>query len=165
MKKFKYFFMSLVLVTCMLGSSASASASSYSTGKAVIPWYYQGTGDLSYYSVSNVTDYPIHVTVTLFNLDGSLVTDDNSSSSGRIYGSSQLLNYSDQLQDSTLTFTLNPHCTGNFMMYTSSISQSGYGTIQWRQDGSATQGLVVTGFEQFNYQARSLIPVNNGMPF
>ncbi len=169
MKKFKLLFMSMVLFICLIGTSSSANASSYSTGKAVIPWYYQGTTDFSYYSISNITDYPINVTITFYNPDGSLIVDDSAPGSGLITGSPLLLDYTDQLADSTLTFTLNAHSSGNIMMtQQSSITRSGYGVIQWKQDGNALQGLVASGFESYNVgtaQYRTSININNGMPF
>jgi len=143
MKKIKYLFMSLVVFVCFLSPMASASASNYSTGKAVIPFYSQDASAASYYFVSNITDSPISVTVTLYNNDGTLVTDDNSSTTGRITGSAALLNFDDQNTDSTLTFTLNAHCTGSINLLIMATAHIGYGVIQWSQSGTTLQAMVV----------------------
>ena len=169
MKRFKAFFMSLVLLTCMLGSSVSVNAATYSTGKAVIPFFYQTSNNMYWYTVSNITDAPIDVTVTFYNSDGSMATDDSSSSTGRITGSSDLLNYSDQNTDSTLTFTLNPHSTGAINTDYSSTAYYGYGIIQWKQNGTTLQGLVAYGSGIFintsGEISRDSITINSGLPF
>lgn len=120
MKRFKYLFMSLVLIVCTIGSSGSASASSYSTGKAVISQYWHSSVAWSSY-----TD--------------------------------------DQNTDSTLTFTLNAHCSGKLDTRINTTTQYGYGVIQWQQDGVALQGLVVNAalIVEGTGGERTYIPVNN----
>ena len=171
MKRFKAFLMGLVLVTCMLGTSGTASASTYSTGKAVIPWYNQSSTTWCGYFVSNITNLPIDVSVTLYNEDGTVVTDDNSPGTGRITAniSGYLLNYNDQNTNSTLTFTISPHCTVYFK--TGKITTStytGYGVIQWQQSSDSLQGLVCYGIEYdtgYSQLIKLPIEVNNGLPF
>jgi hypothetical protein len=157
-----------VLLVGLFATNFTAQASSYSTGKAVIPAYLTSSSAKTVFSVSNITDEQISVTVTLYEKDGTIITDDNSSSAGRITGSN-LLNYDDQNTDSTLTFTLDAHCTGYFSTnYTSSV-KFGYGVIQWQQDSNALLGLVVVGAENIyvdtDADSRYLVPVNNGLPF
>jgi len=167
MRRFKLFFMCMVLVTCMLGSSASVNASSYSTGKAVIPSFLQSLDAMSIYFVSNITDCPIDVTVTFYNPDGTILIDDNNQSTGKVAGF-QMLNYKDQNTDSTLTFTLNAHCTGYFHLQKTPQTNFGYGIIQWKQESTALQGLVVSAYYLYAISgdsSRFTIPVNNGMPF
>ena len=168
MKKIKVLLMSLVLITCMLGANGTVAASSYSSGKAFIPYYSQSDTLKTVYTVANITDSPITVTVTIYNADGTLVTDDNSSTTGRITASTDFLNYSDQNIDSSLTFTLNAHNTGYFIMNYNSAYNYGYGVINWTQNGTAVQGLVVTGkniSSSNNTLIHHYIPVNNGLPF
>ncbi|BCJ98131.1 hypothetical protein [Anaerocolumna chitinilytica] len=169
MKRLKYLFMALVMVTCLVSPSGIVSASSYSTGKAVIPWYVQSSSTMCGFSVSNITDKPINVTITLYNSDGTILLDDNSASTGFITGTSELLNYCDQNTDSTLTFTLNAHSTGTFQTYYNTISKSGYGVIKWEQDGTAIQGLVAHGGYQNKVSntvnSAFAIPINGGLPF
>jgi hypothetical protein len=168
MKKLMYFFMSFVLVTSILGVKSSANASSYSTGKAIIPSYVEQYAFATVFNVSNITDNPITVTVTLFNTDGTILTDDNNMNAGRISGVN-LLNYSDQNTDSTLTFTLNPHATGQIITkMNTSITNVGYGVIQWRQEGNAAYGLVAHSNVVYNVvgdSSRYAIPINGGLPF
>lgn len=174
MKKLKALFMSLVLVICMLGASTSASASTYSSGKATIPFFSQSPTNWTGYYISNITDKPLDVTVTLYDSNGSLVIDDGSSSTGRIALStthSQPLNYSDKNTDSTVTFTINAHCTIYFKVDITSTLYFGYGDIQWRQSGSITDGLVCTGVgfyvntDNSNLPGRFPIDINGGLPF
>lgn len=168
MKRFKYLLMALVMATCIVGSSGSASGSSYSTGKAVIPWFASNVDQMSWYSVSNITDSPIDVIITFYESEGSLLIDDNNSTTGRITGTAELLNYNDRNTDSTLTFKLNPHSTGKFYAYFTNEVEYGYGIIQWKQGGNALQGLVVNGETYTNRtgeESRGHIPVNNGLPF
>jgi hypothetical protein len=168
MRRFKFLVMSLVLLTCLIGSQATISASSYSTGKAVIPTFYQGPITRSSFYVSNITDSPIEVIVTLYDSDGSIVIDDNDPAAGRIMGSSELLNYNELNTDCTLTFTLNSHGTGNFRISMYTEVKYGYGIIQWKQGGNVLQGLVVHGGIVGHHEiddSTYAVPVNGGLPF
>ena len=172
MKRLKYLFMALIMVTCLVGSSVPASASSYSTGKAVIPFYNQNPYDSNQFTVSNITDSPINVTVTLYNLDGTLVTDDGNPNTGRVISAtpSNTLNYNDCLSDATLTFTLNAHNTAVFWATNTTTTElyGGYGVIKWDQNSTALQGLVAYSFALYkngNTYIRNTNPINNGLPF
>ncbi len=170
MKRLKYLFMALVMVICMLGSSVPVSASSYSTGKAVIPHFFL-TPIFNYYiDVSNITDNPIEVTLTLYDKDGSIIKDDNNVSAGQIKAYT-VLNYCDQNVDSTASFTLNPHCTGIIELALNPIGKYGYGVIEWKQNGSIMKGLISCGY-MYNYkndsttvQSISYFDINGGLPF
>ena len=172
MKRFKALFMSLVLVTCMLGSSSSVNAATYSTGKAIIPSIYYDQTTMTGVFLSNITDDFIDVTITLYNNSGILVTDDNSSSTGLITGSAQLINYNDNNLDSTLTFRLAAHSTGYFHLnnkLTATGMDYGYGVIKWSQSGSQLQGLVAWACEFTGKSATneftSSIKINGVLPF
>ncbi len=170
MKRFKALFMSLVLATCLLGTSASANAASYSTGKALIPTYRTNAETSCNYYVSNITDSPIDITITFYNEDGTLLIDDNSPTTGRIVAiNSQLINFNDQNADSSLTFTLNAHSSGLINLPTTTTPQVGYGIIQWTQNGKGLQGLVAWGQrltqKTTGEESRSTIDINSGLPF
>lgn len=149
-------------------SSTIVLANSYSMGKAVIPSYEVAPTCATHFYVSNITDFPINVIMTLYKEDGSLLTDDNNISKGVIVGSGQLLNYCDKNTDSTVTFTLNAHCTGEVSVMYPNPLQRGYGVIQWNQDGNALQGLVAWGhmaFYKSSEESRAAIEINGGLPF
>ncbi len=170
MKRFKALFMSLVLLTCMLGTSSTVNAATYSTGKAVIPVYGAGGSNQTSINISNITDSPIDVTVTLYYPDGTIIIDDGSISTGLIYSTyATMLNYNDQHTDSTLTFTLNAHSTCRFKTnITTSQIQNGYGVISWSQNGTTLQGLVANaslGATTTTYTTAQNITINGGMPF
>ena len=168
MKRLKYLFMALVMVTCLVGSSETVSASNYSTGKAVIPYYSQYPELLTWISVSNITDNPIDVTVTLYKTDGTIFTDDNNIDTGLITGI-HLQNYSDQVTDATLTFTLNAHSTGWFKIMYSPTDNNGYGIIKWSQNSNELHGVVANGgyYEHLSNGeiSRQALTINGGLPF
>ncbi|MGN6715305.1 hypothetical protein [Anaerocolumna jejuensis] len=171
MKRLKHLFMALIMVTCMLGSSVPVSASSYSTGKAVIPQFKGSDREFSAYQISNITDSPIDVTITLYDKDGTIVTDDNSPITGFIIANNaSISNYSDKNNDYTLSFTLNAHCSTSFQAAYSDIPHYGYGVISWKQSGTTLQGLVAfgvlyNGFNNHDYTYVHDISINNGLPF
>lgn len=169
----------VIIVTGVLGYKTLVSAGSttppigtYSTGKAVIPHFGEANNTSTGFTVTNITDNPINVTVTLYNNDGTMLVDDNSATTGIITSGQpdQLLNYCDQSTNSSATFTINAHCTGKLLLSTTTVSRTGYGIIQWTQNtGNTLQGLVVSGFQFINSgtdQATVLpIDVNGGLPF
>lgn len=167
MKRLKYLFMALIMVTCMVGSSKTVSASSYETGKAMIPYYNVNSGTFCTYSLSNITNSPIDITVTLFNSDGTVFTDDGNASTGKLIGYS-LMNYNDQNIDSSITFTLNPHSTGIFKIDINNTTNFGYGIVEWKQAGNASHGLIASGLYTIkngtSYET-STIEINGGLPF
>ena len=168
MKRLKYLFMALVMVICMLGSSIPVSASNYSKGKAIMSEFYTDNITTSYIGLSNITDAPITVTVTLYDNDGSLIKDDNNINTGRVRGF-YLINYSDQATDATATFIINPHCTGFVALAPTTDAHYGYGVVQWEQNSNVLQGLVGVGNKVVNSGTNNpsqlYIPINNGLPF
>jgi len=167
MKKIKYLFMSLVVFVCFLSPEASASASNYSTGKAVMPFYYEAANGYVNYYISNITDAPIDVIITYYNSDGTLATDDNNSSTGRIKALNCVIdNYSEVTADTSLTFTLGAHKTIMYQLAATTTTYYGYGVIQWKQSGTALQGLIATcrqGAVSTGAWSEELI--NGGLPF
>lgn len=170
MKKIKYLFLVLVLVVSSLSSSSLALASGYSTGKAVIPYFYQSPDAKTSLLIANITDEPIDVTVTLYDNTGKIVTDDNNISGGFIVSDSAFTNYNEPTTDCTATFTLGAHGSGFFNVASgSSTSKYGYGIIKWDQASNALQGLVVSGAcstkRTKGEESVFAIPVNGGLPF
>ncbi len=168
MKRFKALFMSLVLVTCMLGTSVPAKAEVYyHAGSAYIPMFVSFDTGRCIYNVSNITDHPMFVTVVLFDASGTIVKDDKNINTGRLTGSEELINYSDQNSDNTsISFTLNPHTSGTFYVQYTAPIYHGYGTITWEQGGDTTLGMVAHGmFYNSTEKSRVDIPINGGMPF
>ena len=178
-RSFKILISCLVMVTCIFITSVPAMASNYSTGKAVIPYYYQGPVDYCLFTVSNITDDPIDVTITFYRQDGTVVTDDGTATGGIITVGSQTIDqtidYNDNNTDNTVTFTLNEHCSTHISLYyTGSNTEKylGYGIISWKQESTALQGLVAYGRQQVldtnvdpERFARFAILVNGGLPF
>lgn len=175
MKKNKLIILLLLLIVCTLGVNTSALASTQSSGKAVIPFFYQGPTTWTGYYISNITDQPIDVIVTLYDSNGSLIMDDGNANTGRIR-MSDLLNilpqsYNDKNTNSTITFTINAHSSIYFKMDLTNSTYFGYGDIQWRQSGSITQGLVCTGIswqmnkDNSDLHGRLPIDINSGLPF
>lgn len=169
-------------IVCIL-QPTKASAEDAS-GSAVIP-YYQGSMDTGMYvttgllTVSNITDSPITVTITLYDHNGDIVTDtaDPSSSAGhlKLAGSSaSVTNWIDNAAgpDYSVSFTLGGHNTLRLSI-SSETTSLGYGRIQWYQsNSSATHGLTAhsrvwvyhdLGTKISN--SMDSISVNGGMPF
>lgn len=169
MKKVKILVCLLVCLTFLFSMSSAVFASDYSTGKAVIPTWCQNPDCLTYFHVANITDNPINITITLYDEDGTLVTDDNNISTGTIIADRALSNYSDQNIDSTVTFTLDSRSSTRIIIpLLATDDHYGYGVIQWNQDSHELQGIVVTGGFTIQYgtvDTRFDIPVNNGLPF
>jgi len=179
-KRFLIVSCALILVVSVFKFSDSASATTiptatssatavYSTGTAIIPEYLEGTGTRTSFNMSNITDNPIDVTIIFYNPDGTLVTDDNSPTTGRIsFETDFISNYSDQNTNSSLTFTLKAHCSLTFKVNPTTLKNKAYGLIQWKQLGSTQKGLVVHGSiitETTTSSDTVSVPVNGGLPF
>lgn len=137
-------------------------------------FFYCDSVNTSYFSFSNITDNPINVTVTLYNSDGTLLTDDGSNSSGilkelLVGGTYKFFNYSDKNSDSSATFTINAHSTEILSIGNKSYQTAGYGMVQWTQNNSTVlQGMISTGEVQIQTNGafdRQYTTVNNGLPF
>jgi len=170
MKKSKLFILLICILVCAFGFNtyATSTSSTYASGKAVIPSFTQQANIDTNLNVSNITNAPINVTITLYNYDGTVITDDNDANAGKIRGTN-LLNYDDQNTNTTASFTLNGHSTGVVNIYFYTSLNYGYGVIQWSQDSDNINGLVVQGSylnrETTGETSRYGIPINNGMPF
>lgn len=165
-------FMILCLCFFMFSQGNIASANS---GMATIPYFYASDGTYyssSVYFISNVTEEPITVTITLYKEDGTILTDtDNDSTTGTIRGTnfSSYSEYSDINSPSSLTVTLNGLESGYLSICSSTLS-FGHGVIKWNQDSNALYGLVSHGYmyqkrNSTDQTSRTAIDINNSQPF
>lgn len=148
-----------VLIYCISIPAFAAS------GKAIVP-----PGDFRYFSaslnynhmyfVSNITNSPITVKITIFGKSGSVITTG-------ISGSSNVTNFTVNPGDCSVSFDLDANATG-YVTYSPTTQEWGYATIEWSQDSSAPYGLIADVKEGLTgttgYGIRTLA-VNNGMPF
>lgn len=170
MKKKLLIVLSLVVVIISTTFVHATDLSSrYSTGNALIPYYYSheidSNHEVMYFNISNITDKPVDVFLTLYKQDGTIITDD--SIIMPVLTESQVTNYSDQISDNTVKFTLDSHASV-LLHIKNTNSTYGYGKIQWSQEGSAEKALVVFGSAICsidNNRSRFAVPVNGGLPF
>jgi hypothetical protein len=147
----------LILVICLFCFSSLVFANS---GSAIIPCYWTDGPTLqTFFFISNITSSEIHIKITLFKDDGTIL---NGSTTG--YG--KIENFQNNLTDCSISFTLGPNKSGYFGI--NAAATNGYGIIQWDQNSSTIKGLVAHG--EFNYyngnlNSRFSIPINNGLPF
>ena len=170
MKRFKAFLMSLVLVTCIFGTNATASAST--NGVAYIPVYYyaQNSGTVIY--LSNISDQPRTIIITLYDSYGNMVHDDAISTTGLLTGSSDFSTYDDSYPVGSIYCTLDAHSTGRFHvneLFTANVEGYGYGKITYNRSDGDANSLIAWGT---GYTCRSTyneyafpIEINGGLPF
>lgn len=164
-----------IAIICLLLSlfSVPAFASSYQTahGSAFANFCQCTTINTTWIYLSNITDDPVDVTITFYNNDGTLITDDGSASTGLLKcssGGAIISNYSDNNSDSSITFTMDGHNTCNLSFGDSSTSKSGYGVIQWTQENSSVSTALVGSsvwIRSDSLYARTALLINGGMPF
>lgn len=157
----------LILVTLITSGASSVFATSSAYGKGYISYWRDNKSSVTTgYSISNITDTPINVKVTLYKDDGTVFVDDGSSTSGSITNQGTGSNYNDQLSDATVSFTLDAHCSAYIVIHNLSETNSGYGTIEWTQDNSSvTTGLVAHGTFYSSDNSRFDISINGSNPF
>jgi hypothetical protein len=171
MKKKLLIILSLVVV---LISTTFVHANSiereYSCGSAIIPCFvYKGTDAKTWINISNITNENVEVRVVLYKKDGTILKDDNDINSGQIIGSTEMINYSDQIEGASLKFTLSPHSTGTITTLNQNNEViNGYGKIQWSQESSTHHALIASGSMCSTFSdswSRYGITINGGMPF
>jgi hypothetical protein len=153
----------LVLLTAFISCiSIPAFASS---GKATVP-----PGDFRYissstyygskYLVSNITCSRITVKITIFGQSGSIITTG-------LTGSPNLINFTINPGDASVSFDLEANATGYVDFYLNTLNW-GYSIIEWSQNSIVPYGLIADVKEgmtsPLGYAHRTL-SVNNGMPF
>lgn len=138
-------------------------------GRAVIPHFIgDSSGFQTNFYLSNITHRDLEVEVDFYNIDGTLMQDDNSSTSGvvRTYPQSQTNNYSEN-GGFTAKFTIAPHQTISLKLLPDSFN-AGYGFIRWTQDGNRRRAMLAHGRAYRSQTSRELawaIPINDGKSF
>lgn len=157
----------LVAMVCLLGMVGVAYGNS---GSAIIPSFMTTyTSSTQYVNtllrITNITNEPIDVKISLFQINGSLL-------SGTKYVASydNVNNLNTSLTDATVSFSIDPNSTCQiiFNTLTSSSITYGYGRIEWYQGSKASVGLVVFGYNTYKDSMgydRAVLPINNGLPF
>lgn len=161
----KKFLVCLVTMVCLLSLSTVTLANSGSAILPYISWSY--TSSTHYrnpeFTVSNITNQPITISITVYNSDGTVLDGKYFKTSGN--AQNLIANPS---SETSVSFTLNAYCTGG--TYISGITGMGYGRITWsNSDPNTSQGIVATiGHYTQNSQmsfSSTVIPINNGLPF
>lgn len=155
----------LLVIGCLMGLATGVYAK---TGSAIIPHFQNGNDNyMGLFFITNITEQPINVKVTFYKTDGGLIVgDDNVRTTGITRcGGASVINYNENLEDATVSFTLGANATVWVYQVNSNI---GYGMIEWSQNSKATVGLISFGRNQWVYNGQwnfYSIPINNGLPF
>lgn len=161
----------ILAIVCLLGVGSITLANS---GQAILPHWFTYSAPNSttwnYICLSNITNAPISVTITLFKNDGSIFKDDNSRITGLITAGAYL-DYNEDPSNATVSFTLAPNSTGMITINSSISGYTGYGIIGWNQASNAVHGLVAYS-KSYAYASAPgpntdshSIPINGGLPF
>ncbi len=171
----------IMVIVCLVGS---ASVTYGNSGSAIIPCVTRAREANRYFITgifySNITNDPATITITLYDTNGEIIKDtDNSQTAGAIQlgrtGATHL-NYTENLSNASVSFTLEGHKTGWIAVHQTSNSTGtqdvGYGIIEWTQEGSAhnvqclvAHGMMADIYTNLANSSRFAIPINNGMPF
>ncbi|SRR6266702_7186519 len=153
-----------LLLTASVGAiTVPAFAAS---GKAIVPPFDSRYGSASSYFghsyfITNITNNPITVKISIFNQTGLMIT------TGLTQVSSNMTNFVLNPGDATASFTLAANNTAD-LYYPSSTQDCGYATISWTQDSTVQIGLIADVRELLwinNVYSFRTIAVNNNMPF
>lgn len=160
----------ILLVFLLLALLLIPSVVQARSGSAVIPTYWFTRNEKypdvvsNLFYISNITDQPISVDVTLFNCDGTIY---KIPAGDHVY-IYNTISYTLNNINSTISFELNPNAT-TYMVFGTSVyvKRYGYGIIEWTQDSNNTYGLVAAGSLLHSQPevSRYAIPINYGMPF
>ena len=160
----------LVVLTVLLSLFALSNISYAASGSAIIPYFHaETTTGINYTKIyiSNITNNPINVKVTLFSKDGTIFKNVGN----LIYRSENLENFNTNLSDASLSYTLYNN-KSSMIMFTHVANEFGYGLIEWTQDSDSVYGLVAMGKEVQNpnkdFRGDPVFtnyPINNGLPF
>ncbi|MGE0268611.1 MAG: hypothetical protein AB7S78_09185 [Candidatus Omnitrophota bacterium] len=144
----------LVLVGLLTLSPSMASAASASGSAVGTPLYWHWASGTERSApiifVTNITSSSINVTLTIYDEDGSILTDtDDDPLDGPLRATgATLTNYDDSrsADGDSVTFTLAANDTARFRVieYNTSDYHSGYVRIEWAQDSDAVVGLIAS---------------------
>lgn len=170
MRKLTYPF--VFLFTVCLTSMASAGS-----GSAVIPFHRGADNPGNYFyrttiQISNITNAPIEVTITLFHWDGTLVQDgDDNMGTGLLQGYN-FVNYDDDPPAASYKGIINPKESAGigFKGIHGGLQPYGWGLVQWNQESDAAVGVVAHGYAETRFYSTNIgyqfaIPINGGEPF
>lgn len=164
-----------MIVSLLLACSVVSAKS----GKAIVPTFETWDSGSSNYKrgdihISNITDEPVSVFITLYDSSGNILTDgDGSPSSGNIKLEYTASAYDDNLSDASVTFTLAANSSAYVRIMGDGTTKTlAYGSIEWEQISKNTVALVAHSTVQeykkvSGEQSRSTysLPINNGLPF
>lgn len=155
----------LSLLTALF-STASIAAS----GSALIPHFlsHKLSNFYSYFYVSNITSEPVDVTITFYDQDGNIITDQGNSSSTGYFRGYYYSSYAEPPVDSSIKLTIGPQKTTTISLQ-SYNTKSGYGKIEWSQAGTETRTAIIAHGRSYRnksgYEGSYTIPINNGIEF
>ena len=160
---------SLVVLTVLLSLFAGVAIVSANSGSAIIPYFHAETATGINYTkiyISNITNNPINVKVTLFSKDGFVFKN-----VGSLITGTNMEGFNSNLSDASFSYTLDSNKSSMFM-FNHTSREFGYGLIEWTQDSDSVYGLVAMGKEIQNPRSDysgdpvfSNYPINNGLPF
>ncbi len=152
-----------ILLACFTHKAYAAN------GSALIPHFtsYSSGSFESYFYLSNITNQEVEVSVTFFNNQGTLITDNNAINSGHIRAYN-VIDYVEPASGKTATFKIPPRGTATIRVM-SSLNTEGYGKIRWEQADSERRRAMLA-FGKFFRNAAGLehsasITINNGRSF
>ena len=154
----------LVFLTTLTSITADAAQ-----GRAAIPHFIvDSSGFRTRFYLSNITNKDLEVEVDLYNIDGTLMQDDNTSTSGvvRLSPQSQTNNYSEN-GGFTAKFTIAPHQTVSLTLQPVTFNV-GHGFIRWNQNGTRRKAMLAHGRASRAQTSREVswaVPINNGKSF
>lgn len=158
----------IVLFVLLLSLLVIPSVVQAKSGSAVIPFYYieksSNHTDKTILYISNITDQPISVDITLFTKEGTIFKD----TAGDHIFISNVSSYSLNNINSTLSFNLNSNATTYIVLKSELTTQKyGYGVIEWSQDSNNTYGLVASGsyLQARPGTSRFAMQINDSKPF
>lgn len=158
------YIVSLFLSAMLLSFSAQAAQ-----GRAAIPnFVVDSSGFWTYLYLSNITGNDLEVEVDLYNMDGTMMQDNNSATSGKVTMSPQtLINSYSENNGNTASFVIGPHQTISINLAPGTFNQ-GHGFIRWKQDGTRRKAMLAQGRVYRGQSSREFawsIPINGGKTF
>lgn len=159
------------IIKPLLLSSAILCPSVFAgSGVGIIPSYLTDnfSNFRSYIYMSNITQAPINVTVTLYNQDGNVVKDNGDNPTAGYLRAFDYVYYSEVNTHGTATFTIAANSTSQLQLESTHYGV-GYGKIEWEQSGTSLSQAMVAHMR--TYRVKSGVEsaysthINNGTPF
>ncbi len=145
-------------------------------GSAILPhvasaWNY---GVQSFLYLTNITDQPLSVTVSLFGRDGSLLTTSAVPALESVAPEYPTAGLSDPAtfysSGKTLTVTVLPHAIGGIQFQipgdeTTANFAECWGTVSWTQQNGASKEALIATVVSYRNEGIYVFPTNGGKPF